>query len=266
MFIFAPDDSLKIRKQQYMSVRDNVVFELGLFIGRLGKERGFIVAPRGQSDLRLPSDLIGVTPGTYDAHRKDKNLAAALGPVCSKLKRAFKKIGVVKKKLPRRSSSQPVLNGLAQELKTELLRAISQRDSKIDKVLTKFGKNFTTVFQDQHRIENASDPESYVAGIISRKLSPIARSFIKAVSRRHLTTEQYRVLNKEAPFRAVIRELRGHGFLVPLVGFDDQRNKIPVYWFPPELSKSIRSVISSYTPDSASWKTVDAAFRRINYH
>ena len=44
VFIFAPDDTVKIRQHSVGSVRDNVLFELGLFLGILGKERVFIVA------------------------------------------------------------------------------------------------------------------------------------------------------------------------------------------------------------------------------
>ena len=51
VFIFTPDDILQIRNIQKTAVRDNVVFELGLFIGHLGKERNFIVIPKGQEDL-----------------------------------------------------------------------------------------------------------------------------------------------------------------------------------------------------------------------
>src|SRR5687767_9631183 len=55
VFIFSPEDILRIRDQQYLSVRDNVIFELGLFIGRLGKEKTYFVVPSGQQDLRLPT-------------------------------------------------------------------------------------------------------------------------------------------------------------------------------------------------------------------
>ncbi|WP_422766979.1 TIR domain-containing protein [Photobacterium leiognathi subsp. mandapamensis] len=55
IFIFTPDDIVQIRDQQKQIVRDNVLFELGLFIGTLGKERCFIVKPRNQ-DLHFPTD------------------------------------------------------------------------------------------------------------------------------------------------------------------------------------------------------------------
>ena len=45
IFVLAPDDISKIREKEYQSIRDNVIFELGLFIGKLSKERNFLVIP-----------------------------------------------------------------------------------------------------------------------------------------------------------------------------------------------------------------------------
>jgi len=63
------------------AVRDNVLFELGLFIGRLGKDRNFIILPKGyEENLHRPTDLLGLTPALYEPNRQDENLQAALGP------------------------------------------------------------------------------------------------------------------------------------------------------------------------------------------
>lgn len=91
IFVFTPDDAVEIRGEKYESVRDNVLFELGLFIGRLGKERCFIVSPHGQDPFRIPTDLFGVTPATYNPKRKDGNLEAALGPACNRIRKAIEK-------------------------------------------------------------------------------------------------------------------------------------------------------------------------------
>jgi hypothetical protein len=83
VFVFAPNDALRLRQKKYAAVRDNVVFELGLFMGKLGRQRTFIVVPKGNEHLRIPTDLTGVTLGKFDPDRNDKNLEAALGPFCN---------------------------------------------------------------------------------------------------------------------------------------------------------------------------------------
>jgi predicted nucleotide-binding protein len=52
------DDETKSRSESKMAPRDNVVFEFGLFMGRLGRDRAFYVFERG---IKLPTDLLGIT-------------------------------------------------------------------------------------------------------------------------------------------------------------------------------------------------------------
>src|SRR6267154_2524292 len=47
--VLTPDDSVVSRGKESPAARDNVIFELGLFLGALGPRRVFIIRPRGQS-------------------------------------------------------------------------------------------------------------------------------------------------------------------------------------------------------------------------
>lgn len=98
IFIFTPDDVANIRDQQKHVVRDNVVFELGLFTGTLGKERCFIVKPR-DTDLHLPTDLLGLTPADYNGDRSDGNLEAAVNHPCVLIKKEVANLGLVSQDL-----------------------------------------------------------------------------------------------------------------------------------------------------------------------
>jgi len=90
IFVFHPDDITQVRDNTFYTVRDNLVFELGLFIGRLGKEKVFFLVPRTVDKLHLPTDLLGITPGTYDNTRDDGNLLASLAPFCNEVRTYLK--------------------------------------------------------------------------------------------------------------------------------------------------------------------------------
>ena len=87
IFVFNDDDTLILRDKTYSTARDNVAFELGSFIGKLGTDRVFFIIPQRTTDFHLPSDLAGITPGTFNNKRKDKNLVAAVNPFCNQVKR-----------------------------------------------------------------------------------------------------------------------------------------------------------------------------------
>ena len=87
VFAFTADDQVNIRGNNYSAVRDNLVFELGMFIGHLGLEKCFFVIPRGLANLHLPTDLIGAMPLDFESNRSDVNLTAALGSACHHIRK-----------------------------------------------------------------------------------------------------------------------------------------------------------------------------------
>ncbi|HXG98321.1 MAG TPA: nucleotide-binding protein, partial [Gemmatimonadales bacterium] len=93
VFVLTADDVATIRGASVSIARDNVIFELGLFIGKLGKNRCFFVIPRGGDALHLPTDLVGLTPATFDSSRSDRNWQAALVPACFQIKAAIRDLG-----------------------------------------------------------------------------------------------------------------------------------------------------------------------------
>lgn len=56
--VFSKDDLTNKRHKQFSTARDNVLFEYGLFLGRLGINRAFVIAEDG---VDIPSDLLGIT-------------------------------------------------------------------------------------------------------------------------------------------------------------------------------------------------------------
>lgn len=101
VFVFSPDDVVKIRGQIFYTARDNTLFELGLFWGKLERWRVFYLIPDKQPEqtngepaagLRLATDLDGIAPLTYEV-REDNNYDAAVSFPCSRIIRRIQELG-----------------------------------------------------------------------------------------------------------------------------------------------------------------------------
>ncbi len=90
--IVTPDDLNISRGEENPAPRDNVLLELGLCIGALGRERSFIVYDR-TSNVKIPTDLAGVTAATFHAH-SDGNLEATLGAASTLIEKKAIELGV----------------------------------------------------------------------------------------------------------------------------------------------------------------------------
>ncbi|WP_050027391.1 nucleotide-binding protein [Verrucomicrobium sp. BvORR034] len=91
ILILTADDLTLSRGTESASPRDNVVFELGLFMGALGRTRTFIVYDRTKN-IRLPSDLAGVSAATYQPPSAG-TLQSALGACTTAIRSAIQAQG-----------------------------------------------------------------------------------------------------------------------------------------------------------------------------
>lgn len=78
------DDMVISRGDEWPVMRDNVVFELGMFIGFLGRRRAFLMEPR-EDKLKLPSDLAGLTTVSY-RYAKGPDARTLLAPACEQIR------------------------------------------------------------------------------------------------------------------------------------------------------------------------------------
>lgn len=90
VLVLTPDDVTESRGDSLKSPRDNVLFECGLFMGRLGRERTFIVCDRS-TEMKLPSDLAGISLISYDGKRMTDAPSTAVRGACMKINRALKR-------------------------------------------------------------------------------------------------------------------------------------------------------------------------------
>jgi len=78
------DDFTITRGTEWPAPRDNVIFELGLFMGRLGRDRAILMEPREES-VKLPSDFAGVTTIPY-RFVKGPEAEVLMAPACNQLR------------------------------------------------------------------------------------------------------------------------------------------------------------------------------------
>ena len=90
--IASPEDLVQVRGEAVTQPRDNVLVELGMSLGRLGRRRSMLLVPR-KSHLKLPSDFKGLTPIQYeDGPLAD--LPRLVGPACFEIKTVIAEFGV----------------------------------------------------------------------------------------------------------------------------------------------------------------------------
>jgi 8-oxo-dGTP pyrophosphatase MutT (NUDIX family) len=92
IFLWSSDDTLISRGERYLTPRDNVVFEAGMFYSSLGKDRVFILMPMSDKPKVL-SDLAGINH-LFFREPSDKNYRAALGPVSRAIQERIVSLGL----------------------------------------------------------------------------------------------------------------------------------------------------------------------------
>jgi CRP/FNR family transcriptional regulator, cyclic AMP receptor protein len=85
VLFLSPDDEVISRGAANMAPRDNLIAELGLFSGALGRRRTIMVCPKGV-ELKLPTDFLGENPIKY--HSTDD-----MSPVVKQLVSIFESQG-----------------------------------------------------------------------------------------------------------------------------------------------------------------------------
>lgn len=125
VFVFSPGDEVSSRDRQTTTPRTNVVFELGLFMGRLGRDRCFIVCERALV-ADIFSDLKGITFAEYTAPTDPSTISAAVETAGRHISRAIADSG------PRRDSPAflpSYLRPLVKDGFTSVLGSIRTSDS-----------------------------------------------------------------------------------------------------------------------------------------
>jgi hypothetical protein len=138
ILILTADDLIFSRGTERAAARDNVLFELGLFIGGLGRQRTFLLWDRSNPPF-LPSDLAGVTAATFEPHSSG-NLRASLGAACTQIQNSIEKLGVREsKKIQQLTDATAKLEGADSRMR-QLVRLLARsRKVELDIISAQFG-------------------------------------------------------------------------------------------------------------------------------
>jgi Predicted nucleotide-binding protein containing TIR-like domain len=100
ILVLTPDDLITSRQDDKFGPRDNVIFELGLFMGVLGRSRTFILH-QADAAVKIPSDLSGLITARYEWPRQDGSHTAAVGAACDTIRGQIRDLGVSEAKKDR---------------------------------------------------------------------------------------------------------------------------------------------------------------------
>jgi hypothetical protein len=96
LLVFGRDDTTMMGDKELPAVRDNVIFELGLFMGHMGTGRAFWLSSKGSKAPHLLSDLRGIIHLEFDEPELTNTTAIAesLAEVRGKVHRLISSLGL----------------------------------------------------------------------------------------------------------------------------------------------------------------------------
>jgi len=111
LLVFGQDDSAMMGGKEVPTLRDNVIFELGLFMGHMGTGRAFWLSPRGSKAPDLFSDLGGIVHLTFD-ERELSNTTAITESFAETRDKVYRQISLLGLRTNRTSHVVPMRQAL----------------------------------------------------------------------------------------------------------------------------------------------------------
>jgi hypothetical protein len=138
ILVLTPDDLVESRGRTGAAPRDNVLFELGLFMGSIGRQRTFVLYDR-TAEIRLPSDLAGVTAATFEPHSSGK-LESALGAATTRIEERIERLGLREaERLRALSEAASDFDSASLTMQTLVQLLARSRKVELDIIIAQFG-------------------------------------------------------------------------------------------------------------------------------
>lgn len=162
LLVATPDDLVTRRDEAALGPRDNILFELGLFMGRLGRARTYLLCD--PHTVRLPSDLAGVTVATYDSQRTDQNLIAALSPAAVMIRTVMRDLGpFVERGVEQLEQATNEVRGASSAMERVIHLLARSRVAELEVVSQQFGpliqqESLRKILQDLRDLQQSTEP------------------------------------------------------------------------------------------------------------
>lgn len=132
-------------------------------------------------------------------------------------------------------TAKQIASGVAAELRAEL-SSIKDDQSVIDEINQALARLEETIeAQLESNPPRSRRAETDALYNTLESLSPYALALLaELVRNKHLTAKQYKDL-ANGPLANALAELRNSALLIPLAGFDEDLEEIPVYWLSPDI-------------------------------
>ena len=143
ILVLTPDDMTISRETESDSPRDNVIFELGLFVGGIGRNRTYVVYDRTKK-IKIPSDLAGISMATFELH-SNGNLESSLGACCTRIENEIEKNGVREnKRFNQLADATKNVDKTNQKFQTLINLMARSRKVELDVIASQFGAFINT--------------------------------------------------------------------------------------------------------------------------
>lgn len=102
LFLMTPDDLIETRGLKDQCARDNVLLEVGLFLGALGRKRTFVVIQKSEDPeltVKTPTDLAGINIPRFKQDDDEQRQIASISTAVRRIRLGIKREGTVKFKI-----------------------------------------------------------------------------------------------------------------------------------------------------------------------
>jgi hypothetical protein len=140
VLVLSPDDTVSVRNEVIRIPRANVMFELGLFMGRLGRSRTFAVCSDAET-MKLPTDLAGVSLLSYNSDQEKRDPIAATRVASAAIRTCVRDLGVLESRALRRlSTATNALEGVSKKAERMIFLMARSRILELELIEKQFAR------------------------------------------------------------------------------------------------------------------------------